>query len=237
MESTSAGGRKKLEPDPRVRIAILSAASKIVQESGVGALSIAQVLTRAQLSTRAFYRHFDSKDQLVSELFMEMARVEMLRLRKKMTAAPDPIRAVAVWIDGRLDLAFNDQLRSDLRRMSVEAQSQMFAAPELVGRAYGEILRPLIEQLERGRDLALFNDLDSQEDAHDEALSIHGVVWSHVEQQWATGSCDLSKLRTHVLRFCLRGLGVAPETIVAVITEFPTVGSEQQETLMDNASR
>jgi AcrR family transcriptional regulator len=233
MESTSAGGRKKLEPDPRVRIAILSAASKIVQESGVGALSIAQVLTRAQLSTRAFYRHFDSKDQLVSELFIEMARVEMLRLRKKMPTAQDPIRGVAVWIDGRLDLAFNDQLRSDLRRMSFEAQSQMFAAPELVGRAYGEILRPLIEQLERGRELGLFVGIDVQ----DEAQSIHGVVWSHVEQQWATGSCDLARLRTHVLRFCLRGLGVAPETITAVITEPPQRRPERQEALTDNASR
>jgi AcrR family transcriptional regulator len=229
MESSNTGGRKKLEPDPRVRIVILSTASKIVREEGVGALSIAQVLSRSQLSTRAFYRHFDSKDQLVSAVFLDMARVEMLRLRQRMTAAPDPVRAVAAWIDGRLDLAFNDQIRSDLRKISVEAQSQMFAAPELVGPAYGEILRPLVEQLRRGTELGLFTDIDPD----NEAMSIHGVVWASVERQWAAGAGDLGDLRERVQRFCLRGLGVTTESIIAVLDEVPR---KQQEVLRHNAS-
>ena len=90
------------------------------------------MLDRAQLSTRAFYRHFDSKDELVSAVFLEMARVETRRLKRKMAAAADPTEAVVAWIDGRLDLAFNDWIRSDLRQMSLEAQTQMFASPELV---------------------------------------------------------------------------------------------------------
>jgi AcrR family transcriptional regulator len=229
MESSNTGGRKKLEPDPRVRIVILSTASKIVREEGVGALSIAQVLSRSQLSTRAFYRHFDSKDQLVSAVFLDMARVEMLRLRQRMTAAPDPVRAVAAWIDGRLDLAFNDQIRSDLRKISVEAQSQMFAAPELVGPAYGEILRPLVEQLRRGTELGLFTDIDPD----NEAMSIHGVVWASVERQWAASAGDLGDLRERVQRFCLRGLGVTTESIIAVLDEVPR---KQQEVLRHNAS-
>lgn len=215
MEPVNTGGRKKLEPDPRVRNQILSAATKIVREDGVAALSIAGVLSRAQLSTRAFYRHFDSKDQLVSAVFLDMARVEMQRLRKPMDAAPDPIRAVAAWIDGRLDLAFDDRIRSDLRQMSLEAQSQMFAAPELIGPAYNEILRPLIEYLRRGVDSGLFVEIDP----HSEALSIHGVVWGNVERQWATVGCDLDELRSRVQRFCLRGLGVESERIDSVVAE------------------
>lgn len=215
MEITSTGGRKKLEPDPQVRVAILAAASKIVREEGVRAFSIAQVLNRAQLSTRAFYRHFGSKDELVAAVFLGMASVEMLRLRRRMADAADPVGAVAAWIDGRLELAFNDELRSDLRQMSVEAQSQMFASPESIGPAYGEILRPLVEQLVRGAERGLFTDIDPES----EALSIQGVVWSNVERQWATGSCDQNELRERVQRFCLRGLGVAPELITAVVEE------------------
>jgi AcrR family transcriptional regulator len=207
--SANPGGRKKLEPDPQVRGAILAAASEIVREDGVGALSIAQVLNRAQLSTRAFYRHFGSKNQLVAALFLEMANVETLRLRQTMDAAPDPIRAVAAWIDGRLELVFNDEVRSDLRKMSLEAQSQMLAAPELVKPAYDEILRPLVEQLGRGRDLGLFAGIDPGNDA----LSIQGVVWSNVEQQWTDVGCTVSELRQRVQRFCLRGLGVDDKTI------------------------
>jgi AcrR family transcriptional regulator len=210
--SANPGGRKKLEPDPQVRGAILAAASEIVREDGVGALGIAQVLNRAQLSTRAFYRHFGSKNQLVAALFLEMANVETLRLRQTVEAAPDPIRAVAAWIDGRLELVFNDEVQSDLRKMSLEAQSQMLAAPELVKPAYDEILRPLVEQLERGRDLGLFADIDPA----NEALSIQGVVWSNVEQQWTDVGCTMSELRQRVQRFCLRGLGVAPDTIAEI---------------------
>ncbi len=215
MAISNTGGRKKLEPDPRVRTTILSAAAEIVREDGVGALNVAQVLNRSQLGTRAFYRHFDSKDQLVSALFLEMASAEVRRLEALMAAAPDAVRAVAAWIDGRLDLAFNAEIRSDQRQMAVEAQSQMFAAPELVAPAYREILRPLIEQLERGREARLFSNIEPEI----EALSIQGVVWSNVERHWATTRFDRDELRQHVQRFCLRGLGVAPKTIDAVVSE------------------
>ncbi|HEX5256617.1 MAG TPA: TetR/AcrR family transcriptional regulator [Mycobacterium sp.] len=224
MSSTSSGGRKKLAPDPQVRTAILAAATELVRQEGVGALSIAEVLSRTQLGTRAFYRHFDSKDQLVSALFLEMAHVEVLRLRQRMAAAPDAVHAVVAWIDGRLDLAFNVEIRSDLRQLSLEAQSQMLAAPELVGPAYREILRPLVELLRHGRDARLFSDIDPEI----EALSIQGVVWSNVERQWATTGCEFNDLRAHVLRFCLRGLGVAPGTIEDIVERI-AIGGEQRK--------
>ena len=198
--------RKKLDPDPGVRKALLDGASKIVREEGVRSLSVAQVLSRAQLSTRAFYRHFDSKDALVSAVFLEMARAETRRLKRKMAAAADPSEAVVAWIDGRLELAFNEQVRSDLRQMSLEAQSQMFASPGLVSDAYGEILKPLVDQLERGRRTGIFPDIDPTADA----LSIHGAIWASVERQWTTGDCDRGAVRDQVVRFCLRGIGVPP---------------------------
>ena len=216
MEASRAGGRKKLEPDPQIRAAILSVAAEVVRKEGVQALSIAQMLSRTQLSTRAFYRHFDSKDQLVSAVFLEMARVEVVRLQQRMSES-DPVRAVAAWIDGRLDLAFNQQIRSDLRQMSLEAQHQIFAAPEVVAPAYREILRPLVEQLTRGRDLGLFSEIDPDS----EALSIQGVVWANIERHWATARRDPSDIRERVQRFCLQGLGLAPETIIAVLTDAP----------------
>jgi AcrR family transcriptional regulator len=206
-------GRRKLAPDPQVRAAILSAAVEVVRKNGVRTLSLAEVLDLSNLSTRAFYRHFESKDQLVSAVFLEMARAETLRLTTRMARSADPVGAVATWIDARLDIAFNDTLRADLRRVSVEAQDQVFAAPELVVPAYREILRPLVEQLGRGRDLGVFTITDPD----GEALSIHGVVWSNVERHWATSERDPAAVRERVQGFCLRGLGVSAEAITAVL--------------------
>jgi AcrR family transcriptional regulator len=204
MESVVRRRRKKLDPDPGVRDALVDTAAAIVRDEGIPSVSIARVLERAGLSTRAFYRHFDSKVALVSAVFLQMARIETRRLKRKMAATSNPADAVVAWIDGRLDLAFNDQIRSDLRQMSLEAQTQMFAAPELVGDAYGEILRPLVEQLEKGRASGLFPDIDPEADA----LSIHGAIWASVERQWATGDCEQSAVREQIIRFCIRGLGV-----------------------------
>src|ERR1700758_5842782 len=83
------------KPDPDVRRTIVAAASKSVREHGVRGLNVATVLEKAQLSTRAFYRHFESKEQLVAEVLLEIARVETLRLRTKMANTTSPVEAVA----------------------------------------------------------------------------------------------------------------------------------------------
>lgn len=176
-------------------------------------MSVAQLLGRTNLSTRAFYRHFDSKDQLVAAAFLEMAHAEVARLEKRMSGRRDPARAVAAWIDGRLDIAFDQRVRSDLRQLSLEAQTQMFLAPELVAPAYREILRPLVEQLTRGKALGTFTEIDPE----GEALSIHGVVWANVERHWATAAREPDAIRDRVQRFCLGGLGLTPEAIDAAL--------------------
>jgi AcrR family transcriptional regulator len=201
--------RSKLAPDPDTRRAILAAATDSIREHGVQRLSIAAVLQRAALGTRAFYRHFESKDQLVSSVFLEMARTEKRRLRRKMAAANTPVEAVAAWIDVRLDLAFSDHIKSDLRRLSLEAQSQRFTAPGLIQPAYAEMLEPLIEQIQRGLRQGAFHEVDPPSGAQ----SIQCVVWASTERQWATGDCERAEVRERTLRFCLRGLGVTAEAI------------------------
>lgn len=196
--------RAKLAPDPDVRREILAAATAVLQAQGVGGLSIAAVLDRAGLGTRAFYRHFASKDELVAEVFLESARSETRRLRRRMLSAATEIDAVVAWIDGRLDLAFDDGVRSDLRRLSLEAQSQTSASPSLIQPAYAEMLLPLHETLTRGLQRGAFRGIDPSTDAQ----FIHGVVWAGIERHWTIGDCDRAELRENILRFCLRALGV-----------------------------
>jgi AcrR family transcriptional regulator len=212
MSAPATRRRNKLAPDPDTRRAILTAASESLREQGVQGLSIAAVLQRAELSTRAFYRHFESKDQLVSAVFLEMARTEKRRLRRRMAAAGGPVEAVAAWIDGRLDLAFSESIKSDLRHMSLEAQSQSFASPELIQPAYAEMLEPLIDQIQRGLEQGAFRDVDPMSGAQ----SIQGVVWASTERQWATCDCERAEVRQRTLRFCLRGLGVAAATVTRI---------------------
>ncbi|WP_445160017.1 TetR/AcrR family transcriptional regulator [Mycobacterium sp. Dal123C01] len=212
MSAPRARRRDKLDPDPAVRRDILAAASQTLRENGVRGLSIAAVLERAELSTRAFYRHFDSKEELVAAVFLEAARAERRRLQRRMAAAATEVEAVAAWIDGRLDLAFDDNLKSDLRRLSLEAQSQTFASPGLVQPAYAEMLKPLSDALQHGLQRGVFHHIDPVTDAE----FIQGVVWASTNRQWRTGDCDRAEVREDALRFCLRALGAAPEAIYQI---------------------
>jgi AcrR family transcriptional regulator len=215
MSAPRTRRRDKLGPDPTVRREILATASTTLRQEGIRGLSIAAVLEQANLSTRAFYRHFGSKDELVAAVFLETARVEKRRLRRRMTAATTEIDAVAAWIEGRLDLAFDDNVRSDLRRLSLEAQTQTFASPGLVQPAYAEMLKPLSEALQRGLRRGVFHHIDPMT----EAQFIHGVVWAGIDRQWAMGDCDRDDLRQRILHFCLRGLGVTPEVIEQICSD------------------
>ncbi|HKI41132.1 MAG TPA: TetR/AcrR family transcriptional regulator [Mycobacterium sp.] len=212
MSAPRTRRRDKQDPDPTVRREILSGASKTLREQGVRGVNIAAILERTGLGTRAFYRHFASKDELVAAVFLEMARVEERRLRRRMASATTEIDAVAAWIDGRLDLAFDANIRSDLRRVSLEAQSQMFASPNLVQPAYAELLKPLSEVLQRGLQHGVFHDIDPVTDAQ----VVHAVVWAGIERQWRTADCDRDDIRRRALRFCLRGLGVTTDAIAQV---------------------
>ena len=205
--------RDKLSPDPDVRRALVAAASTIVREQGVRSLNVAEVLERCQLGTRAFYRHFESKDQLVAAVFTQAAITETRRLRRKMSASATAVDAVAAWIDARLDVAFDNRVSSGLRQVSLEAQTLMFNSPELVQPAFGTILKPLVEQLERGLREGVFHDIDPPTDAE----IVQGAVWACTQRQWATRNTVRADIRGQVLRACLRALGATPEAIAEVL--------------------
>lgn len=209
MSAPRTRRREKLGPDPAVRRQILDAATTTVREHGVDGLSVAAVLQRAALSTRAFYRHFGSKDDLIAAVFLEGARAERRRLARRMSSAATEVEAVAAWIDGRIDLAFDERLRNDLRRLSLEAQSQIVASPGVVQPAYAEMLTPLREAIRRGLRDGVFHQVDPVADAE----FIHGVVWAGIDQHWAKGAGAREQLRRRIQCFCLRGLGVAAEAI------------------------
>jgi AcrR family transcriptional regulator len=181
------------------------AALALIREHGTRSLTVDGVLSRAGLGTRAFYRHFTSKNDLIVEVFVRAADEEAARLRTHMAPAADPLRAIAAWIDCRLDLAFDPNVRSDLRYLSEQAQSAYPSAPETFERAFAVMLAPLIHSLNEWR--AASGDRDG--DAAASASAIHNVVWGIVQRQWAYGDGELGAVRQQVLTFCLRGIGAS----------------------------
>src|ERR1700742_1454507 len=99
----SGTGRRRgrppaLAPDDERR-AILDAPLRVLRRSGFDRATLDEVLTEAGLSTRAFYRHYSSKDELLVAWAEQGVGGVATRLARLMATAPGPLEAVAVWVD------------------------------------------------------------------------------------------------------------------------------------------
>lgn len=93
-----AGGRQRQYDDELERQMIVEAADAELRRHGT-ALTVHGVLEAAGVSTRSFYRHFESKDALLCALYRRDAEYAAARLRDRVEAAASPLVAVDAWID------------------------------------------------------------------------------------------------------------------------------------------
>src|SRR4051794_27006950 len=85
-------------PDPSERERIMEAASRLL--SAGHSLAVTDVLEGAGLSTRAFYRHFESEDALLLALFRRDSERVNTQLEAAVDAAATPRDALIGWIRG-----------------------------------------------------------------------------------------------------------------------------------------
>src|SRR3954451_14132484 len=89
------------------RRALIDAGLAVLRRRGSDGCTVADVLAEAGLSTRAFYRHFASKDELVLAIYERDARPPHGRRPETLAAARSPRAALDVWIDETLALGFD----------------------------------------------------------------------------------------------------------------------------------
>ena len=95
---TRAGRPRRFEAEDELRL-LLDAALAVMERNGYVDAAVADILREADLSTRSFYRHFESKDQLLCALYRREAEAAAVRLQAKVDAAPSPRAALDAWID------------------------------------------------------------------------------------------------------------------------------------------
>ncbi|WP_295990390.1 TetR/AcrR family transcriptional regulator [Rugamonas sp.] len=72
---------------------IISTASKLFMERGLGETGIAEVMVAAGLTQGGFYRHFESKEQLIAEANRE-ANEELFRFYDEAVAGKGPLESM-----------------------------------------------------------------------------------------------------------------------------------------------
>jgi AcrR family transcriptional regulator len=184
---------------------IVRAAYELIQRDGSKETSVHDVLHAAGLSTRAFYRHFRSKDELV----LEMYRIDCDRVNTTLTAAvaaaPDPLAALEVWIDQNLAVVYDARrLRHAIVLSSAEVSSaEGFTEVKNTGLAAQRA--PLVELLRDGHERGVFPHADPETDA----LAIQAVVGAHMRARLDRDPAALTRAdaRAHTLDLFERALG------------------------------
>jgi AcrR family transcriptional regulator len=189
--------RRRAEDEVR---AIVEAALTVLRTRGAAGLTVADVLVEAGLSTRAFYRHFQSKDELVLAVYEHEARRRDVDLAARLAAAPNARAALETWIDEMLALGFDPRRARRTRVLRAEGARLQADFPEEFAAILAGAVDPLIELLRA------FPAADPERDG----WSIYAVTWELVEAKLRGSPLTRAAARAHVLRFCLPALGLRP---------------------------
>jgi AcrR family transcriptional regulator len=188
---------------------IIDAAYRCLAEPHSSPISVAAILQRAGVSTRAFYRHFESKDELLLALLRQESDALTDRLDRVLDEAPgSPVDQLEAWIHQMFGWMHDEELRM---RLAVIDSDEVRAAKgyrQTRVRAHADRERSLTEILRRGRDDGSFPLADPEHDA----VAISAVISREMADQTPGGVQRLPQSLHWVLEFALRALGADRST-------------------------
>jgi AcrR family transcriptional regulator len=193
---------------------IIDAAYRCLQVTEGTTVAVADILETAGLGTRAFYRHFGSKDDLVLAMFRRDSERVLAELEAAVTAASSPADALRGYASVMMRLVSD---RRRMRRVLVMTSSEARRA-----RGYAaELRRSHMAQeaivariLERGRDDGSFPLV---RDTRADARSIRAALGQAFDEQvTGTGPVTADQAAEEVTDFALRAAGFAGSRADAV---------------------
>jgi AcrR family transcriptional regulator len=194
-------GRPRHFDDASERRMILDAAYRVMRDKPSD-LTIASVLTAAGVSTRSLYRHFDSKDALVREMYMRDARWAAARLTKRLADAASPTQAVEWWIDEIYSFTREHRRAERVSVLSSITGSRAEGVESVAGEARRMLIAPLHAAIDAGVTAGVFDvddigaaaELVSAATMHAAGLSVPYRVGTTLPQPTTTAFC-LAALR------------------------------------------
>src|ERR1700728_1985795 len=199
-----AGRPRRFEAEDELRL-LLDAALTVMERNGYADAAVADILREADLSTRSFYRHFGSKDQLLCALFRREAEEAAIRLNAKVDATDDPRAALDAWIDEILSFGHHrtKAVRVTVLGSPAAMRAEGYAAE--MHHASTMLMAPLETLLVEGKTDGSFPLADPVADAP----LIQSVVWAAAGLNPARAKqATRAEASRQVRSFCERALGV-----------------------------
>jgi len=177
---------------------ILDAAVRVMERVAPEPPRVSDIVAEAGSSNKAFYRYFAGKDDLILAVMERGVAIVVSYLQHQMAKESNPADKVARWIEGTLAQVADPHLIS----MSRAAAGQMSAVANWRS-ADQEMMRPLRDLLIEPVTTLRSHDVDR--DVKAVFCCTAATMRRYLGSADRTGPDDIA----HVVRFCLRGLGVS----------------------------
>jgi len=198
------GRPRRFESEDELLI-LLDAALVVMERNGYVDANVAEILREANLSTRSFYRHFDSKDQLLCALYRREAQAAATRLNDRVHGAGTPRAALEAWIDEILTLGHDRAKAARLKVLTSRGAMKADGYTEAMRDASQLLMAPLERILAEGAADGSFPRADPRADA----TLIQSVVWAAAGLNPARSRpASRAEAVRQVRSFCERALGV-----------------------------
>jgi AcrR family transcriptional regulator len=176
---------------------ILAAAVRVMERVAPDPPRVSDIVAEAGSSNKAFYRYFAGKDDVILAVMERGVAIVVSYLQHQMTKESTPAGQVRRWIEGALAQVADPHLIS----MSLAAAGQVSATTDWRA-ADDEIMRPLRDLLTE--PVAALGSSDVQRDGDAVFHCTVSAMRHYLDGARRPGPDDVE----HLVRFCLRGLGV-----------------------------
>lgn len=197
-------GRPRLFDDETERRLVMDAAVKVIDRNGYAAMSVADVLAEANLSTSSFYRHFASKDALAVSLIRRDGRSARRSLERAIAAATDPVDGVNAWLDALLDLFFQPGRAERTALLSASDLLGSRLAAEVTEEMRWLLAEPVVAVLKAGHAAGVLNSPNPRADA----VCLFALAGQVAFAEYGFPR-DRKRTRTQVMRFAAPALQIS----------------------------
>jgi AcrR family transcriptional regulator len=194
--TTPAVGRPRRFDHETERGMLMDAAMKVMARNGYAAMSVGDVLSESGLSTRAFYRHFDSREALLPALVRRDSEWVGESLQRAVAAAADPIAALDAWLERYLDVFFEPKRAARTALFSSAAMTAALPIADEVEEMRRIFCGPLVEVLRAGHQAQILYSPTPVADAYT-MFALVSATFNRRDTQFRTRA----SAKAHVLRF------------------------------------
>lgn len=185
---------------------LVAATFAVTARAGSTEPSVREILQQAGLSTKAFYRHFRSKDELLLVSLHDGTRRQVEYMRHRMDAHAEPLDRIGWWIEGLVRQAINPEAARRTLPWSLGFGRLAMRFPEEIERAQLALLRPLEQEIRRAVD----NGTATSPDPLKDARVIFGYTMDNVRHHLIGGTVPDAATVRHLVDFARRALGAVP---------------------------